>query len=116
MTVRKKKVVKRRRKNPNNGAGRRGKVKKAAKLYRRFREEEPKFIDNITVPEMDVCMHVGKCDGILYTTRKNGKTEKYIHEFTGRSKPELIASWDGKQIGLIGGDYDFTDEGIVDRK
>lgn len=94
----------------------RQKINKAISLFRRFRGEEPKFIDSHSLPVSDVCMLIGKCDGVLYTTSRDGRTERYIHKFTGKSRPLLIASWDGKQLYLLGGAYDFTDEGIVDRK
>jgi hypothetical protein len=61
-------------------------------------------------------MLIGTCDGVLYTTSRSGKTEKYIHKFSGISRPLLASSWDGKQLYLLGGAYNFTDEGIVDRK
>ncbi len=50
-----------------------GKIKDCIKLFKRFREEEPEFIDEIIVPTIDVAMLIGTCDGILYTTRRNGK-------------------------------------------
>lgn len=91
-------------------------IRKAIDLFRRFRGEEPEFIDSRRLPVHDVCMLIGFCDGVLYTTSRDGKTEKYIHKFTGQSRPLLISSWDGKQLYMLGGAYNFTDEGIVDRK
>ena len=91
-------------------------VEKAVSLFRRFRGDDPEFIDNWTLPSHEVAMLIGKCDGVLYTTVRDGRTEKYIHRFTGKSRPLLVSSWDGKQLYLLGGAYDFTEEGIVDRK
>ncbi len=91
-------------------------VLKAIDLFRRFRGDDPEYIDRMTLPTTDVAMLIGHCDGVLYTTVRDGVTEKYIHKFTGKSRPLLIASWDGKQLYLLGGAYNFTDEGIVDRK
>jgi hypothetical protein len=93
---------------------RRAKVLDAIQLYQRFRGTDPKYVDEVETPKIDVAMLIGQCDGILYTTVRDGKKEQYIHEFTGKSCPSLIASWDGKQIALIGGNYNFTDEGITD--
>ena len=90
------------------------KVKKAIDLYQRFRGTEPEFIDECDINAVDVAMQIGLCDGILYTTVRDGKKESYIHEFTGASRPILAASWDGKQVLLIGGKYSFTEEGIKD--
>lgn len=67
------------------------------------------------MPEIDVGLKVGHCDGILYTTVRDGKTEKYIHKFKRSSRPLLAASFDGKSLVLIGGSYQFTERGIVDK-
>lgn len=92
------------------------KVAKAINLFHRFRGDDPEYIDRVTLPTTDVAMLIGKCDGVLYTTVRDGKTERYIHKFTGKSRPLLVSSWDGKQLYLLGGAYDFTAEGIKDRK
>lgn len=94
----------------------RKRIDKAINLFRRFRDEDPEYIDKHTLPQHDVLMLIGTCDGVLYTTSRSGKTEKYIHKFSGNSRPLLASSWDGKQLYLVGGRYNFTDEGIVDRK
>jgi len=61
-------------------------------------------------------MEIGKLDGVLYTTTHGRKTLKYIHKFTGRSRPILATSADGKRLFILGGAYNFTEDGIVDRK
>jgi len=94
----------------------RKKIEKAVGLFRRFRGEEPEFVERRQLPVADVCMLIGYCDGVLYTTSRDGQTEKYIHKFTGKSRPLLVSSWDGKQLYLLGGAYNFTAEGIKDRK
>jgi len=76
---------------------------------------EPEFIDKVKITPVDVGLKIGKCDGVLYTTVRDGVTEKYIHEFKKAARPVLVASFDGKQLLLIGGSFDFTDRGIVDR-
>jgi len=64
--------------------------------------------------EYDVVFRVGTVDGILYTTVRDGNTEKYIHEFKKKSRPHLAVSHDGKQLFILGGGYAFTERGIVD--
>jgi len=91
-------------------------VRQAAKLFEKFSGEEPKFVDKVTVPRHTVLMRIGLCDGVLYSARRDGKKEKYIHEFTGKSRPVLASSHDGKQLYLLAGHYDFTADGIVDKK
>lgn len=87
----------------------------AVDLYRRFTGMEPKYVDRIKVNPPKVGMIIGKCDGVLYTTKRDGKTEQYIHRFDGRSRPTLCASWDGKEIFFVEGAYNFTEDGIVDK-
>lgn len=58
---------------------------------------------------------IGKMDGVLYTTVRDGKLEKYIHKFRRKSKPLLAVSSDGKQLLTVGGKYEFTEAGIEDR-
>lgn len=58
---------------------------------------------------------LGKLENIGYSTVRDGVAEKYIHRFKASSRPLLKASTDGKQLSLLGGAYDFTDRGIVDR-
>lgn len=101
---------KRRAKNPVP----RGKVAAASDLYRRFRDQNPDAVDEIEIDIPDVGIVVGKCDGILYTTQRGGKTERYIHRFKGRAKPLLCSTSDGKQLFFVGGNYTFTELGIED--
>lgn len=105
-----------RKKNPvkPHGSAKQARVVKAIQLFQRFRVQEPKFVDEINLEFHDVLMNVGVVNAIEYDTVRNGKKEFYRHEFTGKSRPDLAASWDGKQIYIIGGAYNFTDEGIVD--
>jgi len=94
----------------------RARIDKAVQLYKRFTGHEPKYVDTLDIPQHDVLMLIGKCDGVLYSTRRDGRNERYIHKFSGNSRPLLCASFDGTQLYLLGGAYDFTEEGIVDRK
>lgn len=91
------------------------KVRQAAKLFVQFRGEDPEFIESVTFPNHPVLMLIGECDGVLYTTRRDGNLERYIHRFKRNSRPLLATSSDGKQLYLLGGAYDFTDRGIVDK-
>jgi hypothetical protein len=90
-------------------------VEKAADLYVQFRGENPEFINTVKMDVPPVMLLIGECDGVLYTTRRDGHIEKYIHEFAKTARPLLCSSYDGQQLFLIGGRYNFTDAGIVDR-
>lgn len=58
---------------------------------------------------------VGELDGVLYTTVRDGQTEKYVHRFRKKSRPLLATSHDGTQLGIVGGQFQFTEAGIEDR-
>lgn len=109
-TVRKRIVKKR---NPV-ALSKAAKLKKAGELYQDFSGHTPEFLDKVNVRIPDVILGVGDCDGILYTTVRDGKKEKYVHKFKARSKPMLAASHDGKILLLLDGKFTFTERGIVD--
>lgn len=93
----------------------RKKIKRAIQLFKDFRGDNPDYVDTIHVEEHNVAMVIGKLDAVIYTTVRDGEKEQYIHQFKARAKPLLCASYDGKQLLLIGGHYNFTDRGIVDK-
>jgi hypothetical protein len=62
-----------------------------------------------------VAVEIGDLGGVLYTTVRDGRTEKYVHKFRRDSRPVLAAGSDGKSLHVIGGEFEFTDRGIVDR-
>ena len=99
------------------GASRRvrDEIEQAADLYERFSGHDPEEIGRVTVPRVPrVGVAIGEVDGILYSTIRDGKLEKYIHKFHKRDRPLFVVSPDGKQLFLIGGNYSFTERGIVD--
>lgn len=66
------------------------------------------------LPTHKVGLIIGECDGLLYTTERDGKIEKYIHRFKKSSRPLLVSSYDGSALYIVGGRYKFTERGIVD--
>ncbi len=91
------------------------KVKEAIELFKEFTGHEPEHIDYLPLDTNDVSLKIGECDGILYTTVRDGKKESYIHKFRKKSRPLLAASHDGKKLYILSGEYEFTSRGIVDR-
>lgn len=91
-------------------------LRDATKLYEDFTGHEGDVIAEVQKPVIpDALLCVGEIDGILYSTVRDGVLEKYIHEFAKKSRPLFCVSPDGTQIVMLGGAYDFTERGIVDR-
>jgi len=89
---------------------------KAAKLYENFTGEPGELIARVSPPKCPkVLAVIGEIDGIMYDTFQDGELEKYVHRFDKKSRPLFCVSPDGKQIFLIGGQYKFTERGIVDK-
>jgi len=84
-------------------------------LFKSFRGNDPEYIDKVDFPIYDTGILIGNLDGILYTTIRDGVKEKYIHKFKIKSRPLLISSYDGNQLYILKGGYNFTDRGIVDK-
>lgn len=108
---------------PSSRAGKRSRsfsasreaIRKAADLYERFSGHDAEIIGKIRTPSVpSVGVAIGELDGVLYTTVRDGVTEKYIHKFKAKDKPLLVVSPDGAQMFIVGGGYDFTERGIVD--
>lgn len=91
------------------------KVKQAGDLYREFSGHSPDEVVKIPMDWPDTVLTVGECDGILYSTIRDGELEHYVHKFRKSARPVLASSHDGTQLVLIGGNFRFTDRGIVDQ-
>ena len=88
------------------------KINAAIDLFESFTGEKPEYLDRVNLPVDNVAMAIGHCDGVMYETVRDGRTEKYIHKFKKGSRPVLAVSSDGKQLYILGGDYHFTERGI----
>lgn len=94
---------------------RRSQRARAARLFERFTGHDAEPIAEVTLPPHPSHVAVfGECLAITYTTVRDGVRENYIHRFRAADRPMLAASPDGRQLLLIGGNYDFTPLGIVD--
>jgi hypothetical protein len=97
-------------------ASRRVQLRNASKLFSDFTGHKAEVIDTVDKPVVpDVMSVIGDIDGILYTTVRDGQVEKYIHKFKKKCRPLFAVSHDGKQLFMLGGSYDFTELGIVDK-
>jgi hypothetical protein len=91
-------------------------IRNASKLYSDFTGHEASDYETLDKPILpDVMLKVGEIDFVGYTTVRDSKTEKYIHKFSKKCRPLFTVSHDGKQLFMLGGSYDFTERGIVDK-
>jgi hypothetical protein len=94
----------------------RAELKAASKLYSDFTgNDEPEVVPVKVRSLPKTALAVGTILGVIYETVRDGEKERYIHQFKARSRPLFAVSHDGKQLLMLGGAYDFTDRGIVDR-
>lgn len=80
-----------------------------------FSGHEPTRLLRVDQPRSRKGLIVGELDGVLYTAVRDNRAERYIHRFRKRSRPLLTASADGKELGIVGGRFQFTEAGIEDR-
>lgn len=108
---------------PSSRAGKRRKqrarenreVNQAADLYERFSGHDAEPIGRVHVPALPKAgVAIGHCTAICYRTVRDGVEEHYIHEFADKDAPLFVVSPNGKQILLVGGNFRFTERGIVD--
>lgn len=90
-------------------------LRRAAELLKDFSGHEPVEVLKVTEHPMRRGLVIGELDGVLYTTVRDGRTEKYVHRFKKTSRPLLTARADGKTLGIVGGRFQMTEAGIEDR-
>lgn len=105
-----------RRANPQARGDSEAQIEAAARLQADFSGHEPDFVERVDAPDNRVFTPVGNLDGVLYTTVRDGKRERYVHEFRRKSRPLLATSHDGTELRILGGGFRFTEAGIVDEK
>jgi len=100
-----------RKQNPSK----RVKIARAARLLKDFSGHTPGELLRVKEAPIKEGLVIGTLDGVPYTTIRDGKTEHYLHEFSENSRPLLIASSDGRRLGIVGGRFQFTEAGIIDK-
>ncbi len=90
------------------------KIDAAGRAYSEFTGHPVKGARRVNVKNFRVGWPLGKLDGVMYSTVRDGKAEKYIHRFRSRSRPLLAVSSDGTQLGIVGGQFQVTEAGIED--
>jgi len=83
-------------------------------LLNSFAGRSAREVLSVRVRPIKAGLVVGELLGVMYATTRDGKKEKYVHEIREKSRPLLVASHDGSQIGFVGGRLRFTERGIED--
>ena len=89
-------------------------IAQAVALYESFREKRPKRLSVVQFKVPEAVAVIGHVEGIDYRTTHGTKLTLYHHDFEPGSRPLLCVSGDGRQLMLLGGRYQFTEQGIVD--
>lgn len=90
--------------------------RKASALYEDFTGHDADEIEIVKKPVVpDAMAVIGELHAVVYSTVRDGKPELYRHEFRKSSRPLLCSGPDGKSLWIIGGEYEFTERGIVDK-
>jgi len=90
-------------------------LERARRGYADFTGHAPTKVSRARLPDEDrAAWKMGKLEGVAYEATRDGKTEKYFHEFKRHARPDLVAQDDGKQLYITGGRYKVTDRGVED--
>jgi len=81
-------------------------------LFHDFTGDHPEKMRRVKLKVPKVGLVIGTLDGVDYTTVRDGKTERYHHDFNKRRRPTLAAASDGQSLHILGGEYEFTERGI----
>ena len=82
-----------------------------------FRDFTGNEAEEVLETELDLpesLLKVGELTGIMYEATRDDITEEYLHEFESDDLPILAADVTTGQLFIVGGDYSFTEFGIVD--
>lgn len=90
-------------------------IKNAGRLLKEFSGHDATEAITVEDKTFKTGMVVGPLLALGYETVKDGETLAFMHEFRKSSRPLLAASHDGKQLRIVGGRFQFTNRGIVDR-
>lgn len=89
-------------------------LRRAAQLYRDFREAAPKRARRVSIATPKALARMGVLEFVGYMTTHAGKPALYVHHFAPGSRPSLYAGARRNQLALYGGRFTVTGRGITD--
>lgn len=90
-------------------------LSRAKKAFQEFSGHRAKRVYKTPLDEGEVSGYrLGSLLGVAYEAKRDGKTDRYFHEFGKKARPDLVVRDDGKQLYVSGGRYEVTDHGIED--
>jgi hypothetical protein len=90
-------------------------LRRAAGLLTEFSGHSVSEVLRVNKKDSRKGLVIGELDGVLYSTVRDGKHERYVHKFRKSSRPLLAALADGTQLEIVGGRFQMTEAGIEDR-
>lgn len=91
------------------------KAQRAAKAYEDFTGRKPTVARVSRLPSQNVTgWQMGPLVGVAYEATRDGKRQRYFHEFKKSARPNLVAQDDGRKLYIEGGRYKVTDRGVED--
>lgn len=92
-------------------------VDRAADTFEAFTGRPATHKTKHPMPSAKTGFALGPLVGVIYRASRedDGGTFEYLHRFRKSSQPLLIASDDGKQLVISGGEFQVTERGIEDK-
>ena len=89
--------------------------RRAARAFEAFTGAQPRQVRSAPLDSHDVDgWRLGRTVGVAYEAVRDGKRERYFHEFKRSAAPDLVVRDDGRQLYFAGGSYKVASRGIED--
>lgn len=92
------------------------KLNQAIDSYIAFRDENPESVQEIDLDDLSLLWLMGDVVAIEYLTSRSGVGEYYRHDFSDKAMPALLVTPNGKNVLLVGTDFEVNERGFVDDK
>ena len=110
--------AKRATKKTSNNPASRDDIAAARSLASRFHGRAPDDDElyRVSKPHIpDALANIGQVFAIEYLAERDGKVYRFRHAFRAKSRPQLAVSPDGNFVTLIGGSWQFSEDGFIDQ-